>query len=67
LTSVLAKDVEVTSIDAMRLTQRGDIVAIAVEALSEIIEDTREVCDLRFLRLSITVEYRIAEIDIAGR
>lgn len=59
------EDMEVAG--ATGLTQCGDIVGIAVEALSEIIEGTFEICDLSLLGLSVAVEYRITEIDIAGR
>jgi tetrahydromethanopterin S-methyltransferase subunit H len=59
------KDVEIA--DATGLTQCGDIVGIAVEALSEILEGTSEICDLSLLGLSVAVEYRITEVDVAGR
>lgn len=48
------------------LTQCCSVMGTMLEHSSEIIEEPCEFCDLGLLGLSVTLECRIAEVDIVG-
>jgi hypothetical protein len=48
------------------ITKCGSVVGMSVELMSQTIEVHCEVCDLRLLGLSVAMEGRVAEIDVAS-